>query len=109
MVPRLSAEVPKRLDFDSETTFLNFFENTDFVKTEPVIRFDVDLEISCISAILDKSITDFEIFFSAAGVKLVSRASIAASLSKTSGLYLGQIYLPAIKYKVVNKKSLIIQ
>ncbi len=57
----------------------------------PVMRFEVDLEISFISLIVDMSITDLESFFNADGVRLLSMPSRRASASKASVSTFGQI------------------
>ena len=93
MVERLSTEDRNRQVLEvAPAIVLIRFRKTDLVKKVPVIRFDVDLEISCISDMLDKSITDLDIFFKAEGVKLVSSMSKAASPSNRPGRYFGQIY-----------------
>ena len=97
MVERLSAEERNRLVFDvAAATDLNRFLKTDFVKSDPVIRLEVDFEISCISDMLDKSMTDLDNFLSADGVKLVSNMPRAASPSNKSGRCFGQICVFAI-------------
>jgi hypothetical protein len=97
MVERLSAEERNRLVFEvAAATDLNRFLKTDLVKREPVMRFEVDFEISCISVMFDKSITDLDNFLSADGVKLVSNMPRAASPSNKSGRCFGQICVVAI-------------
>ena len=85
---RVSIDERNRLVFE---TVLNFLVKADLVNMEPVIRLDVDFEMFCISFRFDRSMTDFEIFLRAAGVKLVSNMPTAASASNKSGRYLGQI------------------
>lgn len=80
MVARLSSEPLTRLVFDSDFS-LFFILNLGNVMP-PVIRFEVDLESSFISDMVDRSMTDLESFFKADGVKLLSRTSSAASASK---------------------------
>ena len=97
MVERLSAEERNRLVLEvAAATDLKRFLNTDLVKIEPVIRFEVDFEISCISDMLDRSMTDLDNFLSADGVKLVSNMPRATSPSNMSGRYFGQICVVAI-------------
>ena len=92
MVERLSTEERSRLVLEvALATVFSRFRKTVLVKKVPVMRLDVDLEMSCISLMLDKSITDLEIFFKAEGVKLVSSMSRAASPSNKSGRCFGQI------------------
>ena len=90
-VDKLSCEDLNRLDLLSDLGF--FFLNFGMVMP-PVIRFEVDLESSFISDIVERSITDLESFFSADGVKLLSNTSRAASVSKLSVSTCGQIYRP---------------
>ena len=65
----------------------------------PVIKFEVDLESSFISDILERSITDLESFLSADGVKLLSNTSKAASVSNASLSTWGQIYFDVTPLK----------
>ena len=77
-----------KLVFDSVLLF--FFLNLG-IEMPPVIKFEVDFDNSFISDNVEMSITDFESFFRADGVKLLSKTSRAASVSNNSSSTLGQI------------------
>ena len=90
IVDKLSWEDLKRLALESDfgLLFLNFG-----IEIPPVIKFEVDLDNSFISDMVDRSITDLDIFFRADGVKLLSRTFRAASVSNVSGSISGHIYI----------------
>ena len=90
IVDKLSCEDLKRLALESD--FCLFFLNLG-MEIPPVIKFEVDLDNSFISDMVDRSITDLDIFFSADGVKLLSSIFIAASVSNVSGTISGHIYI----------------
>ena len=85
---KLSVDFLNKLALESDLG-LGFFKNLGIL-IPPVIRLEVDFDSSFISDILDKSITDFESFLRAEGVRLLSKTSRAASVSKDSGSTLGQ-------------------
>ena len=91
IVDKLSADDLSKLDFDSDFNFFPIFLNFGIV-IPPVIKFDVDLDSSFISDMVDRSITERDNFFKADGVKLLSRTSRAASASNCSVSTLGQIW-----------------
>lgn len=100
MMAKESAELLSKLDFDSDLSF--FFLNLGIV-IPPVIKFEVDLDNSFISDIVERSITDLESFFKAEGVKVLSKTSRAASVSKCSSSTWGQICIQAQKFSNYNK------
>ena len=93
IVDKLSWEDLKRLALESDfgLFFLNFG-----IEIPPVIKFEVDLDNSFISDMVDRSITDLDIFFRADGVKLLSRTFRAASVSNVSGSISGHIYIQPV-------------
>ena len=103
-----------RLVFDSVLSFLPFFrpDNVGIPKMPPpVMRLEVDFEMSFTSLIVDKSITDLESFFNAEGVRLLSISSKAASVSNASVSTLGQIFYGGETFSVQleenNRKGLL--
>lgn len=96
-VAKLSLEDRSKLDLDSDFCF--FFVLNLGIVMPPVIKFEVDLESSFISDILERSITDLESFLSADGVKLLSNTSKAASVSNASLSTWGQIYFDVTPLK----------
>ena len=86
MVAKLSVDFRNKLVFDSDFLDLNLGN-----LTPPVIKLEVDFDNSFISDMVDKSITDLDIFLIADGVKLLSRTSRAASVLNVSGSTFGQI------------------
>ena len=101
IVDKLSCEDLNRLALESD--FCLFFLNLG-MEIPPVIKFEVDFDNSFISDMVDRSITDLDIFFSADGVKLLSSIFIAASVSNVSGMISGHIYIYIIGVKVRNMK-----
>ena len=87
MVAKLSVDFRNKLVFDSDFGLDLNLGNL----TPPVIKFEVDFDNSFISDMVDKSITDLDIFLMADGVKLLSRTSRAASVLNVSGSTFGQI------------------
>ena len=96
-VAKLSLEDRSKLDLDSDFCF--FLVLNLGIVMPPVIKFEVDLESSFISDILERSITDLESFLSADGVKLLSNTSRAASVSNASLSTWGQIYFDVTPLK----------
>ena len=93
IVDKLSADDLSKLDFDSDFCF--FFLNLGIEMPPvipPVIKFEVDLDSSFISDIVEISMTDCDNFFGADSVKLLLRTLRAASVSNCSFSTIGQIY-----------------
>ena len=100
LVAKLSLEERSKLALESDLAF--FLALNLGMVMPPVIKFEVDLESSFISDMVDRSITDLESFLRADGVKLLSNTSRAASVSNASVSTWGQIYYRVAKQNFFN-------